>query len=62
MAIQLDKRQLKQQGSDFQSRVEAVRKREALVPFQAGIDSSAISLSLIYKDARNFYNPFCGIL
>lgn len=51
-------RQLKQQGSDFQSLVEAVRKREALVLLQAGIDSSAISLSLGYKDTSSFYKAF----
>lgn len=51
-------RQLKQQGTDFQSLVEAVRKRDALVLLQAGIDSSAISLSLGFKDTSSFYKAF----
>ncbi|TYC62493.1 AraC family transcriptional regulator [Marinobacter sp. BW6] len=51
-------RQLKQQGTDFQSLVEAVRKREALVLIKAGSDSSAISLSLGYKDTSSFYKAF----
>lgn len=51
-------RQLKQQDTDFQSLVEAVRKREALVLIKAGIDSSAISLSLGYKDTSSFYKAF----
>ena len=51
-------RQLKQQETDFQSLVEAVRKREALALIQAGIDSSAISLSLGYKDTSSFYKAF----
>jgi AraC-like DNA-binding protein len=51
-------RQLKRQGADFQSLVEAVRKSEALVLLQAGIDSSAISLSLGYKDTSSFYKAF----
>jgi len=51
-------RQLKQQETDFQSLVEAVRKREALVLIQAGRDSSTISLSLGYKDTSSFYKAF----
>ncbi len=51
-------RHLKQQETDFQSIVEAVRKRDALVLLQAGIDTSAISLSLGYKDTSSFYKAF----
>jgi AraC-like DNA-binding protein len=51
-------RQLKQQETDFQSLVEAVRKSDALLLLQAGIDSTAISLSLGYKDTSSFYKAF----
>ncbi len=51
-------RQLKQQNTDFQSLNEQVRKERALELIEAGLDTTAISLSLGYKEPGSFYKAF----
>lgn len=51
-------RQLKRQGTDFQTLLDQVRQDQALELLRTGIDSGAISLSLGYTDTSSFYKAF----
>lgn len=51
-------RQLKRQGTDFQTLLDQVRQDLALEFLKTGTDSGAISLSLGYTDTSSFYKAF----